>query len=177
MSGPPGVPEAGLSLGTSIRPPGVYTLVGLTGRREERGAPCPDGRACPCGSGRGFSWRCPGTIASGLDPRDLPSRPTAKSTKTIRPNAIPAAITDRPIRASWAGATGGCLLTWRRTTLAAMRRAPASTVAAAATARKRTRRSLLVAVAWERTGQRSHRGYRPASQMASCNHYDLSSGA
>ena len=149
------------------------------GRNVRR--PCPAGRGAPdrgsAACGRGASWRWPGVSASGLDILDLPSRPTAKSTRTTRPNAIPAAITYSPIRVRWAGGTGGCLLTCRRTTLAAMRRAPAITVAAAATARKRTRRILLVAVAWERTGQRSHRGYRPASQMASRNHYDLSFGA
>ena len=134
-------------------------------------------RAAPGSAGGAASWRCPGTVASGLDRLDRPSWPTAKRTRTTRPNAIPAAITYSPIRARWAGGTGGCLVACRRTTLAAMRSAPAITVAAAATARKRTRRILLVAVAWERTGQRSHRGYRPASQMASCNHYDLSFGA
>jgi hypothetical protein len=184
MGGPPGLPAAGPSLGTSIRPPGVYTFVGFTtGRRAERAAPCPEGREgreCPRGSGvcaRDASWRCPGVIVPGLDLLALPGRPTAKSTRTTRPEATPAATTYSPIRARWAGGTGGCLVTCRRTTLAAMRRAPTITVAAAATARKRTRRILLVAVAWERTGQRSHRGYRPASRMASCNHYDLSFGA
>src|SRR4029077_19806245 len=37
-------------------------------------------------------------------------------------------------------------------------------------------RTLLVVAVPERTAQRSHRGYRPASQMASCNHYDRHSG-
>ncbi len=46
------------------------------------------------------------------------------------------------------------------------------TVTAAATARMMTRRTLLVVAVLERTAQRSHRGYLPASHMASCNHYD-----
>ena len=46
------------------------------------------------------------------------------------------------------------------------------TVKAAATDRTMTSRTLLVVAVFERTAQRSHRGYRPASQMASCNHYD-----
>jgi hypothetical protein len=49
---------------------------------------------------------------------------------------------------------------------------PIMTVTAAATDRTMTSRILLVVAVPERTAQRSHRGYRPASQMASCNHYD-----
>jgi hypothetical protein len=63
------------------------------------------------------------------------------------------------------------------TTLAASMRAPSMTVAAAATARTVTARTLLVVAAFERTGQRSHRGYPLASQMAGCKEYDRSSGA
>ena len=48
------------------------------------------------------------------------------------------------------------------------------TVAAAATARTVTKRTLLVVAAFERTGQRSHRSYHLASQMARCNHYERS---
>src|SRR5215469_14873058 len=58
----------------------------------------------------------------------------------------------------------------------AMRMTPIMTVTAAATDRTMTRRTLLVVAVSERTAQRSHRGYRPASQMASCNHYDRHSG-
>jgi hypothetical protein len=58
------------------------------------------------------------------------------------------------------------------TTLAANNMAPSMTVTAAATARMMTRRTLLVVAVLERTAQRSHRGYLPASHMASCNHYD-----
>jgi hypothetical protein len=46
------------------------------------------------------------------------------------------------------------------------------TVTAAATDRMMTSRTFLAVAVLERTAQRSHRGYRPASQMASCNHYD-----
>jgi hypothetical protein len=49
------------------------------------------------------------------------------------------------------------------------------TVTAAATDRAMTSRTLLVVAVPGRTAQRSHRGYRPASQMASCNHYDCHS--
>src|SRR5437660_11781848 len=58
------------------------------------------------------------------------------------------------------------------TTPAAARKAPIMTVAAAATDRTMTSRTLLVVAVPERTAQRSHRGYRPASQMARCNHSD-----
>src|SRR5215472_7787943 len=61
-------------------------------------------------------------------------------------------------------------------TPAAMRMTPIMTVTAAATDRTMTSRTLLVVAVSERTAQRSHRGYRPASQMASCNHYDRHSG-
>jgi len=60
------------------------------------------------------------------------------------------------------------------TTLAASMSTPSMTVAAAVTARTVTKRTLLVVAAFERTGQRSHRGYLLASQMASCNHYERS---
>jgi hypothetical protein len=49
------------------------------------------------------------------------------------------------------------------TTLAANMRAPSMIVAAAAIARTMTRRTLPVVAAFERTGQRSHRGYHLAS--------------
>jgi hypothetical protein len=50
--------------------------------------------------------------------------------------------------------------------------APAMTVTAAATDRVMTRRILLAATVRERTAPPSHCGYRPASHMASRNHYD-----
>jgi hypothetical protein len=50
--------------------------------------------------------------------------------------------------------------------------APDITVTAAANDRVMTRRILLAATVRERTAQPSHRGYRPASHMASRNHYD-----
>jgi hypothetical protein len=50
--------------------------------------------------------------------------------------------------------------------------APDMTVRAAATDRVMTRRILLAATVRERTAQPSHRGYRPASDMASRNYYD-----
>jgi hypothetical protein len=55
--------------------------------------------------------------------------------------------------------------------------APAMTVKAAATDRVMTRRILLAATVRERTAQPSHRGYRPASDMASRNHYDRNSAS
>jgi len=58
------------------------------------------------------------------------------------------------------------------TTLATSKMAPSMTVTAAATDRMVTSRTLLVVAELERTAQRSHRGYRPASQTASCNHSD-----
>jgi hypothetical protein len=64
----------------------------------------------------------------------------------------------------------------RMTTLAATRMAPIMTVTAAATDKTMTSRTLLVVAVPERTAQRSHRDYRPASQMASCNHYDRHCG-
>jgi hypothetical protein len=97
----------------------------------------------------------------------------ANTTKTTSPNAMPAATTSSPSRAMCAG---WCLVTMRMTTLAAIRMAPIMTVTAAATDRAMTSRTLLVVAVPERTAQRSHRGYRPASQMASCNHYDRHSG-
>src|SRR5215813_10003654 len=63
------------------------------------------------------------------------------------------------------------------TTLAATRMRPIMTVTAAATDRTMTSRILLVVAVLGRTGQRSHRGYRPASHMASCNHSDRHFGA
>jgi hypothetical protein len=63
------------------------------------------------------------------------------------------------------------------TTLAVIRMTPSMTVAAAATDRTMTSRILLVVAVVERTAQRSHRGYRPASHMASCNLYDRHFGA
>jgi ribosome assembly protein YihI (activator of Der GTPase) len=55
--------------------------------------------------------------------------------------------------------------------------APDMTVKAAATDRVMTRRILLAVTVRERTAQPSHRGYRPASHMASRNHYDRNSAA
>ena len=63
------------------------------------------------------------------------------------------------------------------TTLTTTRLAPIMIVTAAATDRTMTSRTLLVVAVFERTDQRSHRGYRPASHMASCNHYDRHFGA
>jgi hypothetical protein len=54
---------------------------------------------------------------------------------------------------------------------------PSMTVTAPATDRVMTSRTLLAVPVSECTAQRSHRGYRPASHMASCNHYDRHSGA
>jgi hypothetical protein len=48
---------------------------------------------------------------------------------------------------------------------------PSVTVAAPATDRTTTARILLPVGLSERTAQPSHRGYRPASHMARCNHY------
>jgi hypothetical protein len=50
--------------------------------------------------------------------------------------------------------------------------APDMTVTAAATDRVMTRRILLAATVRKRTAPPSHCGYRPASHMASRNHYD-----
>ena len=178
MGGPPGLPGAGPSLGTWIRPPGVYTFVGsppAEGDALRRARRARSAGAAP-GSARGALPAMPGVILRAWT-TGSPKPANGEKHQDHQAKATPAATTYSPIRARWACATGGCLVTCRRTTLAAMRRAPAITVTAAATARKRTRRILLVAVAWERTGQRSHRGYRPASQIASCNHYDLSFGA
>jgi hypothetical protein len=97
----------------------------------------------------------------------------ANTTSTIRPNAMPAATTSSPSRVIWAG---WCLVTMRMTTLTATRMAPIMTVTAAATDRTMTSLILLVVAVSDRTDQRSHRGYRPASQMAGCNHYDRHSG-
>jgi hypothetical protein len=58
------------------------------------------------------------------------------------------------------------------TRLAITKMAPSMTVTAAATDKMVTSRTLLVVAELERTAQRSHRGYRPASHMASCNHSD-----
>ena len=87
---------------------------------------------------------------------------------------MPAATTSSPNWIMWAG---WCLVTSRMTTLASTRMAPSMTVTAAATDRTVTTRTLLVVAALERTGQRSHRGYPPASHMGSCNHYDRYFGA
>jgi hypothetical protein len=57
------------------------------------------------------------------------------------------------------------------------RRAHIVTVAAPATDRMTTSRILLPVAVSERTAQPSHRDYRPASQMARCNHYERSYGA
>jgi hypothetical protein len=62
------------------------------------------------------------------------------------------------------------------TTLAATKMAPSMTVTAAATDRTVTSRTLLVVAELERTAQRSHRGYRLASHMARCNHFERHSG-
>jgi hypothetical protein len=57
-------------------------------------------------------------------------------------------------------------------TLTANKVTPSIAVTAATTARTATSRTFLVVAVLERTAQRSHRGYRLASHMASCNHYD-----
>src|SRR5271167_461264 len=98
----------------------------------------------------------------------------AKTTRTTRPNATPAATTSSPSRTILAGSW---LVKSRMTTLAATKMTPNMTVTAAATARTMTRRTLLVVAVSERTAQRSHRGYPPASHMASRNHYDRHFGA
>src|SRR5262249_15358768 len=61
-------------------------------------------------------------------------------------------------------------------TLAAMRMTPIMTVTAAATDRTMTSRTLPVVAVSERTAQRSHRDYPPASPNARCNHDDRHSG-
>ena len=63
------------------------------------------------------------------------------------------------------------------TALVTTKMAPIMTVTAAATDKMMTSLTLLVVAVLERTDQRSHRGYRPASHMASCNHSDRYSGA
>jgi len=57
------------------------------------------------------------------------------------------------------------------TALTTIMMAPSMTVTAAATAKMVTSRTLLMVAESERTAQRSHRGYRLASRMASCNHF------
>ncbi len=55
------------------------------------------------------------------------------------------------------------------------RSAPSTTITAPATAPVVTSRPLVVAVS-ERTAQRLHRGYRPASRMGRSAHHDLARG-
>jgi hypothetical protein len=70
----------------------------------------------------------------------------ADTTRTIRPNATPAAMTSSP---SLVMCAGWCMAT---------RMAPIMTVTAAATDRTMTSRTLLAVAVPERTAQRSHRG-------------------
>jgi hypothetical protein len=66
----------------------------------------------------------------------------------------------------------GCVVRSRMSVPRSTKTAPDITVKAAATDRVMTRRILRAATVRERTAQPSHRGYRPASHMASRNHYD-----
>jgi len=77
----------------------------------------------------------------------------ANTTRTTRPNAMPAATTSSPSRMI---GPAGCLVKSRMTTLATTKMAPSMTVTAAATDRMMTSRTLLVVAVLERTGQRSH---------------------
>jgi hypothetical protein len=173
-------------------------LVGLSteGRPERDPWPLPGpgaparNRSCRCscdiprpddlpwdagaGCGPGFPLRCSAVAIGGLDLPAVPIRATAKITRTTRPNATPAATASSPSRTIF---VGSFLVKSRITMLAATKMAPNMTVTAAATARTMTRRTLPVVAVLERTAQRSHRGYRLASHMASCNHYDRHFGA
>jgi hypothetical protein len=71
----------------------------------------------------------------------------------------------------------GCLVKIRMAVPRITRKAPSMTVTAPATDKVMTSRTLLAVAVSERTAQRSHRGYRPASHMASCNNYDRHFGA
>ena len=182
----PGLPGPRASRGRPSSPPGEFTVVGSSTCRRPDGSPdarldhCPRcgaparGRSRPgaCEARRGRPPRRPQAARrpprAREDDRDR-LRVTANTTSTIRPNAIPAAPTSTPRRVI---TPDGCLLACCMTVPRMTRTMPSMTVTAPATDRIMTSRILLVVAVSERTAQRSHRGYRPASHMASCNHYD-----
>jgi hypothetical protein len=190
LSGAP--PDSGVraSRGMSSRPPGEYTVVGLsTCSRSRRGraAASRSGRpAVPAGAPtRTRSWSCsPETAARRwwpAWPRDfaacaerrlddlylLPLR-RAHTRRMTRPAAMRPRPTGRPRVAM---RPLGCLLPRRLVMLAPRLNAPSKTSTAPATAPGRTSRALRVAES-ERTAQRSHRAHRPASHMSrSARHF------
>jgi hypothetical protein len=184
----PGFPGPRASLGTSSRPPGVYTVEGSSTCDLAERVPAPrplppcgaptGGRPCPrdaaAGSRRlaGF-LRVPGSVDT-RDRLDSPLRVKAKTDSTTRPNAMPATPTSSPRLVI---APGGCLVACRMAMPTITRMTPSMTVTAPTTDRVMTSRTLLAVAVLERTAQRSHRGYRPASHMARCNHYGFPSGA
>ncbi len=141
-----------VSLGRSSKPPGEYTLVGF--RTRDRAERLPSPRPC-----RALPWSASDTLR-----RSRP-RMNAATTRTTRPSAIPAAPTSNSTRPV---PPPGALVTER---VASTRITPSVTAAAPATDRTTTSRILLPVGVSERTAQPSHRGYRPASHMARCNHY------
>jgi hypothetical protein len=174
-------PGARASRGRSSRPCGEYTVVGFsTWSRRERGpvsrADCPappEGEPTRRGSRsrssetasrswwaawlRGFA-----ACADRRARRGVPPLAKANATRTTRPAAARPRPTGRPMVAI---CPVGCLLVRRLVMPAPARNAPSMTSTAPATATGVTSRTLAVAGS-ERTDQRSHRGYRPASHMS-----------
>jgi hypothetical protein len=176
----PADPGARAPRGTSSKPPGEYTVVGLStcGRRwrapgSRAGCPVP----CWGAPARARSRPCPREFAAclcwpaGSRPRtgsadgrdrpgdaDLPIWENAKTSRVIRPTARPAALRATPKLVT---RPAGCPWTRCTAVLTTTRIAPSMIATALATDKVMTSRTL-PAVS-ERTAQRSHRGYRPAS--------------
>ena len=186
--GPSGAPPDSAvraSRGMSSRPPGEYTVVGFSTwsrSRRERAPASRSGRpAAPTGApALTRSWSCSPEVAARCwwpawfreptacaerrrDDLVLPRPAKAQNRRMARPTAMRASPAGRPRVAI---SPLGC---WPL--LAPRPNEPSKTSTTPATAPGRTSRALRVAES-ERTAQRSHRAYRPASHMGrSARHF------
>jgi hypothetical protein len=82
---------------------------------------------------------------------------------------MPAAATHRPMKVTW---LAGWLVNSRIAVPTITRRTPSMTVTAPATERVMTSLTLLAVAVSDRTAQRSHRDYCPASRMSRSAGYE-----
>ena len=82
---------------------------------------------------------------------------------------MPAAVTSKPTPVTW---LSGWLVKSRTAVPTIMSRTPSMTIMAPATDKVMTSRTLLAVARSERTAQRSHRHYRPASHTGRSTSYD-----
>ena len=144
--------DARTSRGTSIRPPGEYTVVGFSTRPRSRP-----------GAAGGAAWR---RWPAGLRRADFPLRVNANTSSVTRPITRPARARAAPRLLAW-------LPAWWVTALATTTIPPTPTITALTTDRVMTSRTLPAGAVSERTAQRSHRALRPASHTGRSAHYDL----